>query len=230
MSDTSNRVAGTGDEAVKRHHPVHDHLAASEVGKRTNAGKERGSAASGGGYPVSGPTFILTRQPPDPSDPSVTFLTGDIGDAVATARGVAAGKNLEILGADVAGQCLRRGLVDELLVYVLPVLLGDGIRFSPPGPPQDGSGTGQQHAVRRRHDPPVPRPQVARLATAWPPPWPQPPPTRCRRAPAPMCSRSSATSWRSVGRSARRTLIVRDRRAWASSSRSLDSSRSWTVP
>ena len=34
----------------------------------------------------------------------------------------------------MAGQCLRRGLVDEVLVYVLPVLLGDGIRFySSPG-------------------------------------------------------------------------------------------------
>ena len=34
----------------------------------------------------------------------------------------------------MAGQCLRRGLVDEILVYVLPVLLGDGIRFfSSPG-------------------------------------------------------------------------------------------------
>jgi dihydrofolate reductase len=43
------------------------------------------------------------------------------------------GKNLEILGADVAGQCLQRGLVDEILVYVMPVLLGDGVRFSPPG-------------------------------------------------------------------------------------------------
>jgi riboflavin biosynthesis pyrimidine reductase len=31
---------------------------------------------------------------------------------------------------------LRRGLVDEILVYVLPVLLGDGIRFSPPGLPR----------------------------------------------------------------------------------------------
>ena len=30
------------------------------------------------------------------------------------------------------GQCLRRGLVDEILLYVLPVLLGDGNRFSPP--------------------------------------------------------------------------------------------------
>jgi dihydrofolate reductase len=48
-------------------------------------------------------------------------------DAVATALNAAGGKNLEILGADVAGQCLERALVDEILVYVLPVLLGDGI-------------------------------------------------------------------------------------------------------
>ena len=57
-------------------------------------------------------------------------------EAVATARTAAGGKNLEILGADVAAQCLQRGLVDEILVYVLPVLLGDGIRFSPPGLPR----------------------------------------------------------------------------------------------
>ena len=64
------------------------------------------------------------------------MLTGDIGDAVATALKAAGGKNLEILGADVASQCLRRGLVDEILVYVLPVLLGDGIRLSPAGLPR----------------------------------------------------------------------------------------------
>jgi dihydrofolate reductase len=104
-----------------------------EVANRMNAGNERGSASSGETYPFSGPVFVLTHEPPEPPDPEVTFLTGDIGEAVATARSAAGGKNLEILGAEVAGQCLRRGLVDEILVYVLPVLLGDGIRFSPPG-------------------------------------------------------------------------------------------------
>ena len=99
-----------------------------EVGKRMEA-DEAGSVD----YPFSGPFFVLTHEPPDPPDPEVTFLTGDIGEAVATALDAAGGKNLEILGADVAGQCLRRGLVDEILVYVLPVLLGDGIRFSSPG-------------------------------------------------------------------------------------------------
>jgi riboflavin biosynthesis pyrimidine reductase len=40
---------------------------------------------------------------------------------------------MEILGADVAAQALQRGLVDEILVYVLPVLLGAGVRVAPPG-------------------------------------------------------------------------------------------------
>lgn len=105
-----------------------------EVGNRMEADRERGSASKGEGYPSSGPLFVLTHRPPDPPDPDVTYLTGDIGEAVATALEAAGGKNLEILGADVAGQCLRRGLVDEIQVYVLPVLLGDGTRFySSPG-------------------------------------------------------------------------------------------------
>src|SRR6266700_632055 len=83
-------------------------------------------------YPFSGPFFLLTHRPPEPLDPDVTILSGDIGEAVATALDAAGGKNLEILGADVAGQCLGRGLVDEVLVYVLPVLLGDGIPFTSP--------------------------------------------------------------------------------------------------
>jgi dihydrofolate reductase len=84
-------------------------------------------------YPFSGPMFLLTHRPLERPDPEVTILTGDIGAAVATALDAAGAKNLEILGADVAAQCLHRGLVDEILVYVLPLLLGDGIRFSAPG-------------------------------------------------------------------------------------------------
>jgi dihydrofolate reductase len=68
----------------------------------------------------------------DKPDPNVTFLTCDLAEAVAVALSAAGGKNLEILGADLASQCLQRGLVDEILVYVLPVLLGDGVRFSTP--------------------------------------------------------------------------------------------------
>jgi dihydrofolate reductase len=103
----------------------------ADVGARMEA-EEPGSVD----YPFSGPVFVLTHRPQEPPAPGVTYLSGDIGEAVATARRAAGGKNLEILGADVAAQCLRRGLVDEILVHVLPVLLGDGIPFSAPGLPR----------------------------------------------------------------------------------------------
>ncbi len=108
------------------------------VGRRTSDVGARMQAEQPGSvdYPFSGPVFVLTHRPPDSPPPGVTFLSGDIVEAVATARRAAGAKNVEILGADVAGQCLRRGLVDEILVYVLPVLLGDGIPFSPPGLPR----------------------------------------------------------------------------------------------
>jgi dihydrofolate reductase len=102
-----------------------------EVGDRMEA-EEPGTVD----YPFTGPMFLLTHRPLDPPDPDVTILSGDIGDAVATALAAAGGKDLEILGADVARQCLERGLVDEIFVYLSPVLLGDGIRFSSTGLPR----------------------------------------------------------------------------------------------
>lgn len=105
------------------------------VGRRTWDVGARMAAENpdGADYAASAPVFVLTHRPLAPPSPDVTVLTGDIGDAVATARDAAGGRDLEILGADVAGQCLQQGLVDEILVYVLPVLLGDGTRFSSPG-------------------------------------------------------------------------------------------------
>ena len=105
------------------------------IGRRTNdVGNEMEAEEPGRvDYPFPGPFFVLTHRPLDPPEPNVTVLSGDIGDAVATALAAAGGKDLEILGADVAGQCLERGLVDEILVYVVPVLLGDGVRFWPAG-------------------------------------------------------------------------------------------------
>jgi len=105
------------------------------VGRRTWDVGDRMKAEEPGSvdYPFSGPMFLLTHRPLDPPNPDVTVLSGDIEAAVVTALEAAGGKNLEILGADVAAQCLQGNLVDEILVYLLPLLLGDGIPFSPSG-------------------------------------------------------------------------------------------------
>ena len=77
-----------------------------------------------------GPQIVLTHAPPAaPPDETITFLSSDIRTAVETALGVAGGKNVVIIGADVARQCIEAGLVDEILVHLAPVLLGDGVRL-----------------------------------------------------------------------------------------------------
>jgi len=94
-----------------------------DVGER-DAGKLSGDAYGG---LWSGPVFVLThRPPPAPPDGQHTFLSGDITAAVATARAAAGGKDVEVLGSDVTGQCLQARLIDEIYVLVLPVVLGRG--------------------------------------------------------------------------------------------------------
>src|SRR3954463_16077499 len=71
------------------------------VGRRTWEVGARMAAEEPNGidYPFSGPMFLLPPRPLQPPNPNVTVLTGDIGDAVATALDAAGGKDLELLGA-----------------------------------------------------------------------------------------------------------------------------------
>jgi dihydrofolate reductase len=102
-----------------------------EVGRR-DAGKESGEVYGGA---WTGPQFVLTHSAPKgEEDSSVTFLSGDIEVAVARVLASAGGKNVVVIGADVARQCIDRGLIDEIVVHLAPVLLGGGVRlFEGPG-------------------------------------------------------------------------------------------------
>jgi dihydrofolate reductase len=101
------------------------------VGRRTFGGDDpnRGTDKEGAfGGQWHGPSFVLTHTPPAETPPDTTFVT-DLETGVAAAREAAGGRYVNILGADVARQCLAAGLVDEVLVLVAPVLLGDGTRL-----------------------------------------------------------------------------------------------------
>lgn len=107
------------------------------IGKRTFGGDDpyKGTdnegKAFGGAW--SGPQFVLTHHAPNVSVPDVAFV-GDLASALATAKAAAGDKYVNILGADVARQCLDAGELDEILVCIAPVLLGDGVRlFDHPG-------------------------------------------------------------------------------------------------
>jgi dihydrofolate reductase len=132
------------------------------VGRRTADVGARMQAEKPGSvdYPFSGPMFVLTHRPPEPPNPGITYLTGDIGEAVATARSAAGGKNVEILGADVAARACSGACRRDPGVRTA----GTARRRRPllaAEPTPDRPGTSQRHAVAQRHHPPVPRPQVS---------------------------------------------------------------------
>ncbi|HEY8599225.1 MAG TPA: dihydrofolate reductase family protein [Thermomicrobiales bacterium] len=86
----------------------------------------------GGRHPIDVPIFVVTHEAPldwDHPDAPFTFVTDGVESAIAQARATAGEKNVGIGGANVAQQALRAGLVDEIAVELVPLLLGDGIRF-----------------------------------------------------------------------------------------------------
>jgi dihydrofolate reductase len=78
------------------------------------------------------PLFVVTHSPPDrvPDGPlSYTFVTDGIESAVEQAREAAVGRDVVLMGASMVQQCLRAGLLDEIIINLVPVLLGDGVRL-----------------------------------------------------------------------------------------------------
>src|SRR5215470_2219097 len=102
------------------------------VGNRTfrgddpHKGTEQEGKPFGGGW--SGPQFVLTHRVPDAAVPGVTFVA-DLASGVAAAKAAAGDKYVNVLGASVARQCIEAGLLDEVLVLIAPVMLGDGVKL-----------------------------------------------------------------------------------------------------
>jgi dihydrofolate reductase len=88
----------------------------------------------GANPPFHHPVFVLTTHPREKltldGGTSFTFVTSGIGSALDQARHAAAGKDVSLAGgANAARQYLAAGLVDEMLISLVPKLLGDGERL-----------------------------------------------------------------------------------------------------
>lgn len=114
----------------------HERMGALVVGRRhfDHAG------AWGGRHPMDVPVFVVTHAVPQEwayEGSPFAFVTEDVESAVGQARATAGDKDVGVGGADVAQQCIKAGLIDEIGVDLVPVLFGEGIRFF------DRLGTGQ---------------------------------------------------------------------------------------
>ncbi|HWM02935.1 MAG TPA: dihydrofolate reductase family protein [Actinophytocola sp.] len=114
---------GGVDDAMRRE--VDARVGATVVGRRTfDLG-----LGLWGGTPWPGiPAFVVTHRPRQDllGDNGGTFAFDGLADAARRAREAAGDKDVLVLGADVARQLLRAGLLDEVHLHLAPVLLGAG--------------------------------------------------------------------------------------------------------
>jgi dihydrofolate reductase len=78
------------------------------------------------------PVFVVTHTVPDGwprDDKPISFVTDGVESAVEQARAAAGEGWVGVGGANIAQQCLNAGLLDEVRVNLVPVLLGEGIRY-----------------------------------------------------------------------------------------------------
>jgi dihydrofolate reductase len=84
--------------------------------------------------PFHHPVFVLTRYPREPlemqGETVFHFVTEGIGSALERARAAAGDRDVSIGGgAKVVQQFLAAGLLDELVVSLVPIMLGGGSRL-----------------------------------------------------------------------------------------------------
>lgn len=84
--------------------------------------------------PFHHPVFVVTHHAREPlaleGGTTFTFVTGGVEAALAQARRAAGGRDVAVGGgASVGRQLLAAGLVDELVLSVVPTLLGRGERL-----------------------------------------------------------------------------------------------------
>ncbi len=125
MSGVDGGAGETVDEVLRS-------TGALLVGRRTQDVEDRLQPGFYGGA-YRGPFFVLRHDPPA-EPPVVKGVTGqflDLGieEAVSVAKEAAEGGDVVVLGANIARQCLEAGLLDEIIVHVAPVLVGEGVRL-----------------------------------------------------------------------------------------------------
>ena len=86
--------------------------------------------ADGPSGPARIPTIIVSHSVPHniPEDGVYTFVDR-VEAAFETAKKLAGDKDVYLTGADVAQQFLKRGLIDEISLHIVPVLFGSGTRL-----------------------------------------------------------------------------------------------------
>jgi dihydrofolate reductase len=132
-------VAGPNDEVDRLHHWAFGGKTDTDAEIVATGVKAAGAVVMGRrtfdlhpSGPYGLPAFVVTHDAPKrpaTDHSAITYVTDGVESALAQATAAAGDKSVVVMGADIARQCMRKRLLDELHIHLVPVLLVQGIRL-----------------------------------------------------------------------------------------------------
>ncbi|HZA45597.1 MAG TPA: hypothetical protein VE568_09890 [Rubrobacter sp.] len=132
----SNREARTTQASADFMRAYYAEVAAGVIGRRlfdlTNGWD---------GKPAAGEhVFVVTHEPPtnwEHADTAPFTFVNSVESAIGVAREYAGDRLVDVSGGQIGGQALRLGLIDQVVVNLVPVVFGSGRPFFATGPLAD---------------------------------------------------------------------------------------------
>lgn len=107
---------------------IPDRIGAVVAGRRSfEVGARDGMDVYDGSW--RGAQFLMTTRHSDDLPDGLRVRSGSVGKVVEEALAAADGRSVGIIGANIARQACEANAVDEIVVHIAPVMLGDGIRL-----------------------------------------------------------------------------------------------------
>lgn len=113
------------DEAALGFEAFLEQVGVMVMGRRTYDVVRRFGAWPYGELPV----LVTTHRPLAEAPGTVEAIAGDIAEVLNTARARAGGRDVYLDGGDLVRQALAADLVDEMVLTMVPTVLGGGVRL-----------------------------------------------------------------------------------------------------
>jgi dihydrofolate reductase len=116
--------------------------------------------------------YVITRTA-RPAIGSVTFYTGDLGELVARLKSQPGKTIFCDGGAEIVNELMRRDLIDEFIISIIPIFVGSGTKLFHDGRPElplelVSATTFEKGLVQVHYRKPTPLPDLSRTPSAHP--------------------------------------------------------------